>query len=228
LFKSRIMRYLWSLSAVLFLIATPLHGQSITSPYKFVESRHTFEAFAGAINVDPGRNNQAPESGAWFGGRYNIHFAGPVSGEVGFGLSPTTRSIYAMDADTVNFIRYADTKMTFLVIDAGLRFHFTGRRTWHGIAPFAVVTAGVVTDVNSSSVLETLIPPEQFFKFGAGFASSIGLGSEVFIGDRFSLRGEFRDYLWRLTYPGGITATGSRQSEWTHNFAPTLGGALHF
>jgi hypothetical protein len=56
----------------------------------------------------------------------------------------------------------------------------------------------------------------------------VALGSDFFIGSRFSIRAEVRDHLWSLSYPAGITSSGEQESEWTNNFALTLGGAIHF
>jgi len=224
------MRYVWSslVIALLLMVATPLTGQTITSPYRFVETRHALGIYGGHITIDPGRNNQAPESGPLFGIRYDIRFAGPASGELGFGMVPTKRTIYRVAQDGQSLEAIAVTNTLVGIGEAGLRFHFTGQRTWHGIAPYAVITGGVVTDITSGNQLETEIAHDQFFRFGLGFASGLALGSDVFIGERFSLRAEVRDYLWRLSYPGGITPSGSRENEWTHNFAPTFGATYHF
>ncbi len=226
----RTMRHSWStlaLAALAFL-ATPLDGQTISSPYRFVETRHTLGVYGGYISIDPGRNDQAPRSASLFGIRYDVRFAGPASGEMGFSLAPSERTIYRVAEDGQSLEALEVTNSLVGIAEAGLRFHFTGQRTWHGLAPYAVITGGVVSDITGNNVLETVIPADQFFRFGLGFASGFALGSDFFIGERFSLRAEVRDYLWRLSYPGGITGTGSRQSEWTHNFAPSIGGSYHF
>jgi hypothetical protein len=224
----RIMRYVWSSLAVLLLSATQLHGQVINSPYRFIETRNNFTFFAGHISVDPGRNNQAPKSGTIYGGRYHIHFAGPISGELGLSISPTTRTIYDMPDDSETLQALATTNTTYAVGEVGLRLRFTGQRTWHGLAPYGSLTGGVVGDATSANQLEMDIPEDQFFRFGLGFASGVALGTDLFVGDRFSLRAEVRDYMWRLSYPSGLSAGKVRVTEWTHNFAPTLGGSYHF
>ncbi len=225
------MRYIRSilLATALGFMATPLRGQTIESPYRFVETRHSVGFFAGYIDIDPGRLDLAPRSAPIFGGRYDIRFTGPLSGEVGLSFAPSERTIYHVgDEGDGELVPLAETSTLVGVFEAGLRFHLTGQRTWNNIAPYIVGTGGVVTDLTSNNKGEEVIPSDQFFRFGLGFAAGIGVGSDFFVSDRFSLRVEVRDHIWRLSYPGGISGTGSRETEWTHNFAPTLGGSYHF
>jgi hypothetical protein len=225
------MRHIRSilLAVAVGCVATPLKGQTIQSPYEFVETRHSVGAFAGYVEIEPGRLDLAPRSALLFGARYDMRFTGPLSGEVGLAFSPTERTIYrASDDNDGTLVPFEETSTLVGLFEAGLRFHLTGQRTWHNIAPYVVGTGGVVTDLTSNNKGEQEIPTDQFFRFGLGFAAGIGVGSDVFVSDRFSLRVEVRDHLWRLAYPGGISGTGARVTEWTHNFAPSIGGSYHF
>ncbi len=217
------------LAIALGFAATPLRGQTIESPYRFVETRHSAGFFVGYLNTDPGSLDLAPRSALLFGGRYDIRLTGPLSGEIGLAFAPSERTIYHLDEeDRTTLVPLAETSTLVGVLEAGLRFHVTGQRTWRNLAPYVVGTVGVATDLTSNNKGEEVIPSDQFFRFGLGFAAGLGVGSDFFVSDRFSLRVEVRDYIWRLSYPGGISGTGSRETEWTHNFAPTLGGSYHF
>jgi hypothetical protein len=225
------MRHDWLITSGIFwtLLAAPLHGQLVQSPYRFIETRHSLGIYAGYLATSSGRLDMAPRSAPVFGIRYDIRFTGPLSGEAAFGFAPAERTIFIRGTSSdVDLEPVDDTGTLVLTGEAGLRFHLTGQRSWNGIAPFLVGTAGFVADLTSSGTLEEEIPPDQFFHFGPGFALALGVGSDFFLTDRVSIRGEVRDYLWRLSYPSGISGTGEREEEWRHNFAPSLGVSYHF
>lgn len=224
------MRYAWILLGLpISLTASPLFGQAVDSPYRFIESRHSITPFAGYIATDEGSLDLGPRSAPFFGGRYNFRFTGPLSGEAALGFAPSERTIYVASAGEAQELQpVAETDLLFMIAEAGLRFQFTGQRTWRGVAPFAVATVGVVVDLTSGGTLESEIPSDEFFRFGPGFALGIGLGSDFFVNERISIRPEIRGYLWRLSYPGGISGSGQRENEWVQNFAPTLGVTYHF
>ncbi len=210
------------------LLAVPLQGQFIQSPYQFVETRHALGFYGGYLDTNSGGLNMAPRSAPYFGARYNMRFTGPLSGEVAMGFSPAARTIYSRGFGDGTLEAIDDTSILVMTGEAGLRFDLTGQRTWNQITPYFVATGGFVADLTSGNVLESEIPIEQFFRFGPGFAIGAGVGIDYFLNERAALRAEVRDYLWRITYPAGITGTGRREEEWVHNFAPSLGLSYHF
>ena len=213
---------------LLALFASPLAGQRIASPYRYIETRNTVTAFAGYVAIAEGAFAMAPRSAPFFGVRYGRRLTGPLSGDVGFGLSSTDRTGFFRESQNGPLQPLGETDLVMMIGEAGLRFTLTGQRTWHGIAPFVVATVGFVSDLTSGDTFELQVPADQLFRFGPGFAVAGGVGSDFFLTETFSLRLDIRDHLWRLAYPGGISGTGQREDEWTHNFSFTLGGAYHF
>jgi hypothetical protein len=207
---------------------TDLAAQTIPSPFAFVEERHSVGLYAGPMVTDRGSVGQGPHSGPIVGARYAIRFTGPLSGEVGLATSPTQRTILTRATLAAEPTPIEDTRMVLLLADAGLRFHLTGPRTWHGLAPYVAAMGGAALNLTGRPALEEAIPVEQRVTFGPSFAVGGGVGTDWFLTERLALRAEVRDYLWRLTVPEGLSPTGRRDTEWTHNFAFTLGAALHF
>jgi hypothetical protein len=203
-------------------------AQTIDSPYRYIETKNAVTVFAGYIAVDEGAFDMAPRSAPYFGARYGRHLTGPLYGDVGFGLSATDRAAFFRESAEGPLVPLGETDLVMMVGEAGLRFSLTGPRTWRGVAPYLGATLGFVSDLTSGDTFELDVPADQLFRFGPGFAVAGGLGSDFFLTEQFSLRADLRDHLWRLTYPGGLSGTGQREDEWTHNFSFTLGGAYHF
>jgi hypothetical protein len=215
---------------LLSAVATELAAQTIQSPYRHVETSHSVSVFGGFLTTDAGRLDLGPRSARLLGARYSIRLTGPIAGEVTLAFGGSERTVYAPAVVDGEFMLdpLGDADVLMMLGEGGFRFHLTGPRTWHGLAPYGVGTVGLVTDLRRSDPREAAQLPEERFEFGPGFAAGIGLGSDLFLTERFSLRADVRDHLWRLTYPVGLSGTGERENEWRHNFGFTFGGSIHF
>jgi hypothetical protein len=219
-----------TLGLVLAAIPGAAAAQTIPSPYRHIETTHAIGIFGGHLETDPGRYDLGPRPASLLGARYNIRFTGPLSGEVATSFGRTERTLYTRAAPGAASPRLpvGDTDVSLLLAEAGLRFQFTGARTWRSLAPFAVATGGLVADLTRTDAREEAIAEELRYRFGPAFAAGIALGSALFLTERLSLRGEVRDYVWRLAYPASLTDDMAREAEWRHNIALMLGGAFHF
>lgn len=225
------MRQVWSIALLLAssVLAESLQAQAIPSPFEYVEKKNSAGLFGGYIATDTGSEDVGPESLTLIGLRYGLQLTGPLSADASVSLGRGTRTVYARPVATQPEIEpVGEANMTVLAADAGFRFHVTGPRTWNRIAPFIVATVGVVTDVAGSASSESGLTEDQRFDFGPGFAASAGLGTDFYLSERLSLRAEARDHLWRLSYPARLSATGSEDNEWVHNFGFSIGAAFHF
>jgi opacity protein-like surface antigen len=226
------MRHVPFVTLAILLAAAPaaVLAQEIPSPFEHIETRHTAGAYLGYQFTGRGSLDLGPHSSMLFGGRYGMRFTGPLSGEVSISLAPTQRTAYHREGGVADAPLEAveDVRSVLFIGEAGLVFHFTGPRTWNGLAPYAVATGGLAADLSRSSAAEEAIPEVQRFSFGPALAAGIGLGTDWFLSERLSLRGEVRNRLWRLGHPEGLTETGRPEGEWTHNFGVTLGSAYHF
>src|SRR5690606_10279595 len=201
-------------------------AQQISSPYRYIEERHTFGLFAGYLATDPGELDLGPKSAPMFGVRYNIRLTGPLVGEVQLGVSQTSRNVYVPSASGLSNppTLVGERDVSLVTGMAGIRFHLTGSRTWHGVAPFIVGVAGIVDDFNSIAGIDLQLQQDQVFSLGPTFAAGIGLGSDVYLTDRLAIRLEVRDHLWRIRFPDAFFEDGGRDGEWTNNFGLTIGG----
>jgi hypothetical protein len=227
--EMRLVRLL-TVGLSLALLPVGLAAQNVPSPYRFLETRHSPGLFAGYLMTDPGDLNFGPHEAALFGARYGLHLTGPLTVEGSLGFSPTQRTLYARTATGSGdaLANLGDVDALLLIADASLKLHVTGARAWRGLAPFGVISGGLAADLASADPRESALAEEQRFDFGPSFAASIGLGTDFFLTERLSLRAEARDYLWRFSYPAGLTETGDAETDWTNNYAVTLGAALHF
>jgi hypothetical protein len=212
------------------LLPGVLQAQNVPSPYRFLETSHAPGFFAGYLMTNTGDLDLGPHSAPLFGARYSLHLTGPLSAEANLGFSPTERTLYARSAagGQDQLIDLGDKSALLGVLDVVLKLHATGARAWHGLAPFAVFGAGVAADLSGADAREQAVGEEQRFDFGPSFAATAGLGLDFFLTERLSLRLEGRDYLWRLSYPAGLTDAGEQTTDWANNVAVTFGGALHF
>lgn len=217
-----------TLAALMVFLPGVISAQSIPSPYRFIETKHEVGIYAGYLAIDGGKADVAPDPGPLVGARYNYHFTGPLSGEVGLGLVPTNRDVKTRLGTSTTLSDVEQTESLLLLAEAGLRFHFTGARAWRGLAPYALLTGGLVADLAGTGTLEQQIQEVDRFSFGPTFAASVGLGSQFFLTDNVSIRAEARDYVWRLSYPDLFSGIVTEDNEWANNFGLTVGGAIHF
>lgn len=197
-----------TLGAVLVaaLVCAPIavDAQSIPSPYEYLERRQELGLFSGWVAVEEGRFGYGPSGGTPFGARYGIELSGPLGFEGTAAVIDGTRDVVdpgRVEGDRV--IGQADALMT--VVDARLRFTFTGRRSWHDLAPYFVAGGGIALDAAGESDLDSQLLPEDVFEFGTSFFGNLGLGTRWFVTDRFALRGEGTFSLWKIDTPPGFS-----------------------
>lgn len=219
-----------ALFALLAIVPVAAQGQTIPSSYEYIETRHSIGIFGGYLETDEGRLDLGPKPSPFGGIRYDLNLAGPLYGGIDVGVSPTTRTVYARTANVPNppLAALGDANAVILMAEPFLRLQITGPRTWKGFAPYVLAFGGFATNLTPGTGREDVITDDQYFRFGPAFAAGAGLGTDFYVTERLSLRLDFRDKLWRLALPVGLTGSAERESEWTHNFALTLGSAIHF
>lgn len=222
-------------------LAGPAHAgaQSISSPYRFVESSQGLYAFGASVVADRGTLDLGPGSGMAAGLGYNVRISGPFNFGARLTYFPTERRVYndnSVLADTVQLrqnpmfgmeqIGTAD--LTMMLVDATLRFDATGPRTWNRIQPYAMLGIGGAFVVTSDNSAEATLPSDRElrFRFENGVTGHVGAGVELHLAERFSVRLDARDVLWNLDIPRGFLETGRviGNGEWvqTGHFALAL------
>lgn len=220
----------YALLVASLLIPASAGAQSIPSPLRYIEETQSIGAFAGYLFNDTGDDDLGPRPAPIFGATYGVRFAGPLSGEFSLAASPSSRKVFELvgTGSEAMLEERGETSALLAMADAALKFHVTGPRAWHGLAPYAVAGVGAVADLSERPAIEEELGPEERFDFGPAFAVVVGLGTDWFPSERLALRLEVRDRLWRLATPAGMAVSGREESAWTNNIGVSLGAALYF
>jgi hypothetical protein len=221
------MRRVSLLVVLLAAVATPVAGQVVPSPYRFLEKAQGISLQGGYVATQRGELDAAPHSAPVVQLEYLGRFAGPLSGTVAVTYMPTQRTVYDFDASNT-LTPLGDVDARLLEAMAGLEFTLTGPRTWHSLAPFVGARGGLVIDLAGVSKLEkdAELTDEQRIDFGPSFAVGATAGADWFLTERLSIRAAGRGHLWRFTTPAGLA--GKERNEWLKNGGGTLGVAFHF
>ncbi len=201
-------------------------GQSIPSPYKYLEQRQEIGVIGGAMSAKTGRFGYGPNGGQVYGVRYGIELSGPLA------LEGVTQYIVGergvvdpgrVEGDRV--IGQADAEA--LTIEARIRFSLVGRRSWHSLSPFLTFGGGIAIDMSSASELDQILLPEDRFDFGNSFYGTVTGGSRWYLGQRFTVRGDGTFSLWKIDTPPGYTLPdrgflGVADGEWLGGWAFSL------
>lgn len=228
-------------AAALLWAAVPVHGQDIDSPYDFVDNSQGFWLFGGSVLADRGVIDTGPGSGYATGLGYTVRFSGPFNFDARVAYLPTDRRVYNVTAadsaaiaedPMVGLVELGTADLSLLLIDAALRFDITGPRTWHGIQPFALLGVGAIIGATSDNSAEASLPTDIDLRvrFKNGVTGHIGVGAEAYLSDRFSLRFEARDLLWKIHIPDGFQVPGRLidDSKWVQTGHFNLGLAYRF
>jgi Outer membrane protein beta-barrel domain len=224
------------LTLVTFIAAAP-HGiaaqQRIDSPYRFLNSKQEASLFGGYLSSSKGTLGIGPKPAPTFGARYTIMISGPFALEGGVSYFSSTRAVYdTVPGDTTRKV-VGDADFTTYIGTASLRFNLTGPRTWHGILPYVLFGLGVAVDGSSASPAETDLATDARFDFGTSFMGLLGGGAELSLGQRFALRLDARNLLWKLKTPTAFLVKGEQSrllpgDEWAQNLGLTAGLTFRF
>ena len=221
------------LSLTVLLFAGRVSAQSIPSPYRFIDQRQAGGFYTGYFLTSEGALGLAPKSAPIFGGRYTIRLGGPFVIEAELGYLNTTRAVL----DTVVVLpdstraRVGTADFSAVLASGGLRFNFTGPRTWHGLQPFLAFGGGAIASLTGAQPDDQKVAADARFNFGTHFAGHFGGGIEWFPSRRFSTRIDARNVIYKVNTPSGflLGTVGDRTpgDEWLQNGLLTAGFWLH-
>lgn len=190
--------------AALLLLVSPVRAQTIPSSFEYLERRQEIGPFIGGMTAGTGRFEFGPSGGMTYGTRYALELTGPLALEGTAGLVDGDRDV--IDPSRVEGDRVIGQSSTRLfVVDAGLRFTFTGRRSWHKLAPFISLGGGLVMDMKGPSQLDATLLPADVFDFGNSFHGLLGAGTRIFITDALAARVDGIFSLWKIDTPPGFS-----------------------
>ena len=191
-------------SSTLLLLPTPSSGQSIPSPFDYIEPRQEIGPFAGGVTAGTGRFDYGPSGGFTYGARYALELSGPLALEGVAGVVDGERKVVDPSRlEGQQVIGTSDSRIA--LVDAALRFTFTGRRSWHRLAPFISLGGGMAIDLQDESDLDQTLLPADVFDFGTSFHGTLGAGTRWFITDRIAARLDGVFSLWKIDTPPGFS-----------------------
>lgn len=229
--------------ALLALAAHTAAAQSISSPIRYIEQKQGLQPYAGYMFLnstlaltDSTAAGIGPKSAPMFGLQYQLRLSGPLSLQANVGYVASKRDVFLAEASAdSSLITPISTGQSvnagILLAEAGLLFHLTGPRSYHGFAPFVGVKGGYAKQISGgdpdSAVVK--VPQPERFRFGPTFAVSVNAGTDVFITHSLSLRPELNGRLWRLSAPSGFRNRNQESvREWKGASSAGLGVVLHF
>ena len=217
---------------LLALSASSGTAQQIDSPYRFVDPGQQVNAFIGAIETDVGTLGLGPESDVAYGLRYGIRLTGPFSVEAAATVFPTARAIQdtvISGADTSLVATGVEADMTIAVLAADLRFDLTGSRTWNRLMPYALLGVGAAFKLSEDDAADESLEPNVRYDFGTRLVGELGVGIEWLPVDRFALRLDARNMLWKIEAPPALQSLEDAPSEeWVQNFLLSAGVSFRF
>jgi hypothetical protein len=230
-------RFLETALAVLVLLAiggTGASAQNIDSPYRFVDTNQAGGVYAGYLFAGRGSLGLGPDKGLMYGVRYDLAVGGgPFAIEGDIGYFSSIRTVYDTVAGDTTRAIIGESDFATLMLGAAIRFNITGSRTYHGFQPYALFGAGFAFDLSSATAQEEELPGNVRFDFGNSFMGMLGGGAEIFLGDRYSLRLDARNILWKLETPEAFLLSADQAlllpaDEWSQNFSLNVGFAIRF
>jgi hypothetical protein len=216
----------------IFAMALPLSAQSITSPYRFLDTSQEAGLFVSHVSPDDGTLGFGSKSGIAFGARYAIVLSGPfmIEGEASF--FPTSHAVLDTLVVDSAYRQLGEADHSLVFATAALRVNLTGQRTWNNIQPFLIFGVGGVVEATRDQDAVNVAPPDARYEFGTSFAGTAGAGLAWVPADRLAIRLDARNLLWKIKTPAallrGNTGRVIPTDEWSQNLTFSAGVSLLF
>ncbi len=162
------------------------------SPYHDIPHGGVGLATFGYLGGSRGRVGVGVSDGPTFGLRYEVA-PGAIGVSLGVAYAQTTRFVVDPAKDSASR-KTGPFDTDVILVDAGLQLVLTGRKTWHGFAPYLGGAMGVAVGGGSP-------PDPSGYDFGNKFTFAPEAGVRWYPGRRVSVRADFRAVAWKLTYP---------------------------
>lgn len=219
-------------TVILALAPAPMAGQTIPSPFRYVETKQEVGLLFGRIKADGGRFGFGPKGGMRLGGFWSVDLSGPLGFEA-------VGSVIRGKRDVINPARLEGDRMIgqadvlLGTLDGRLRFTFTGERSWHNLSPYILAGGGIVFDLSSTQAIDEQLDQDSRFDFGSSFLGSMGGGTRYYLTDRLVLRGDALFSLWKIDTPPGFSdptlgILNVEKSEWASALSLTLSAAIRY
>ena len=163
------------------------------SPYKDMRIKQALVFYGGVMSGGEGNAGVGPTNGPVGGVRWEIAVGAPSILFLGLSMANLERPL--VNPDDPPDTRFLDSaNQRIVMVDAGLNFVLTGRKTWRGLAPYLGVGFGMAF---GGPVPEDL----SGYTFKTKFHIDPTIGIRFHPSPRFHFRIEGRAIVWRLNYP---------------------------
>jgi hypothetical protein len=215
-----------------FALGVPAHAQSITSPYRFLDSSQEAGLFVAHISTGESTLGINSSSGVAFGGRYSIVLSGPFMLEADVMYFPTRHAVLDTLVVDSAFSRIGEADHSLVIGTAALRLNLTGQRTWNKLQPFILFGVGGVAEVSQDKDAVNAAPQDARFEFGTSFAGKVGAGVALVPFEGAAIRLDASNLLWKVKTPAALLREDIGRpiptDEWVHNLTFTAGVSIFF
>ena len=163
------------------------------SPYKDMRIKQALVFYGGVMSGGEGNAGVGPTNGPVGGVRWEIAVGAPSILFLGLSLANLKRPLVNPD-DPPDTRFFGSANQRSVMVDAGLNFVLTGRKTWRGLAPYLGVGFGMAF---GGSVPED----SSGYTLKSKFHIDPTIGIRFHPSPRFHFRIEGRAIFWRLDFP---------------------------
>ncbi len=197
--------------------------QPESSPYRDLRFKQSLTPFGGYLTGGRGSARVGPSGGPLAGLRWDVNVAAPMWLFLEAAWSGLERNL--IDPNEAPDDRFIGTaKQNVFLLDGGFNLVFTGRKTWHGLAPYLGAELGIA--------IGGAVPEDSSgFSFNTKFQIGPMIGIKIHPSQKVHFRLEVRDVLWRLSYPDRffqgtppvLNPLVQTDSEWAHHVTYLFG-----
>src|SRR2546429_9383524 len=163
------------------------------SPYHDIRRGGVGVITVGYLVGSRGGHGVGISDGPTGGLRYEVAFGTALGASLGIAYAQTTRFVVDPTKDSLSR-RTGPFNTDVVLADVALQLALTGRKTWHGFAPYLGGAFGAAIGGGS--------PPDPTgYDFGTKLTVAPGAGLRWYPARRVSVRTDFRLVLWRVTLP---------------------------
>jgi hypothetical protein len=184
--------------ALLLALATPLTAQvgfpPAHSPYRPIERSTFFEFDGGHVGGTGGPIRVGPRDGTSESARMEFRSNHALQISLGFSTAGTERTVIDAD-DSIATRDKGLFKQRILAGEIGFQLNLTGGKSWHGVAPYAGLTFGLVHGSKPPAI------DTSGYSFGNKLFFAPNLGTRFFVTQRLYLNANVRAWVWKLSYP---------------------------
>jgi hypothetical protein len=176
-----------------------------SSPFRDIRYGNSITFFYTDFGGDGGSFGVGPHNGPGGGVRFDFRISHPLQAGLSVSYLDLQQAVLSLNDSGATVSKPG--KQSVVNFETNLHFTLTGRKTWHGLAPYFGGAAGLAFASGSGG------KDAIGYNFGTRVTLAPVLGLRLHLGQRLFLRGEFRQTFWKLKYPTPNTSewTGGRQ-----------------